>query len=109
MPRGRRDTNEKSIIEALRAAGCSVLQLEDPDNEGVPDLLVGHWAIDRLIEVKMPGKEPDPAQRAFYSRWRGLPPLVVHSVEEAYAALGIVAYEIDVHARSEPRSGRVRH
>ena len=109
MPRGRRDANERAIIEALRAAGCDVLQLEDPDNEGIPDLLVMHAGFPlKLLEVKTATGKLSVAQIEFHRRW--WPHVaVVRSPEAALEAMGLVYVGIDVHARSVAQSGRVRH
>lgn len=80
----KRDKNEASIITALRAVGCSVMQ---QSGKGVPDLLVGQRGRTLLLEVKMPGESLTPAQEEFHARWRGAPIHVVTSVEEALAVL----------------------
>lgn len=105
MPRGKRDRNERGIIQALEAAGCGVLQLEDPDNAGVPDLLVARPGdligpgATMLIEVKMPGHGAEPHQDRWHQHWPGRV-VVVHTAEEALAAVG-------VHAERIPRESRV--
>lgn len=104
MPRGKRDANERQIIQALEAAGCGVLQLEDPDNAGVPDLLVTKPAnilFDAetfLIEVKMPGHDAEPHQKRWHANWPGKV-VVAHTAQEALAAA-------DVHAEHIPRESR---
>ena len=66
--RGKRDSYESLIVEALRQAGCTVDQL---DGEGTPDLLVGYEGLNFLFEVKgKRGKLTDP-QKRWHKRWRG--------------------------------------
>lgn len=120
MPRGRRDAIERDIIEALRAAGCSVVQLEDVDHAGLHDLLcgtpylitvnppnlhIGDQGANILIEVKMPGQQLRDEQRAFHATWVG-PQATVSSVEEALAVCGVKAQPIDRAARTVAQAGR---
>lgn len=86
----RRDDNEREIIDALRAAGAYVKQIND---DGTFDLLV--WFAGRclLIEVK-DGKKPPSARRLteaeqkFHDEYPGNNLFIVNSVEEALALLG---------------------
>jgi hypothetical protein len=103
----RRDECEVAIVLALRAAGCAVQPLND---DGVPDLLVSRGGRLELLECKdvrtghghvraMRGKhdDPDPRYReltpvqvAWWRRWEaacGRPPVIVHDVDEALAAM----------------------
>jgi hypothetical protein len=69
-----RDTNEKAIIEALVAIGCTVFQLDRPC-----DLLVGYRGRNFLLEVKLPlgprggisHSKPNDDQVEFDRTWRG--------------------------------------
>ena len=45
------DANHGDIVEALRGIGCSVLSLA-PLGKGAPDLLVGYWGRNTILEVK---------------------------------------------------------
>ena len=49
----KRDGNERAVISALVAMGCTVSQLGDP---GIPDLLVGYLGQTILLEVKDPSQ-----------------------------------------------------
>ena len=49
----KRDDNEKTIVDALIAAGAHVDRLND---FGVPDVLVGHRCRTILMEIKNPSK-----------------------------------------------------
>lgn len=110
MPRGKRDRNEREIIQALEAAGCGVIQLEDRDNEGIPDLLVSGpqsivgWSQTLLMEVKMPGQDAEPHQAAWHARWPGRV-VVVHTAQEAFRALGVIVAQIPREARNVAQTG----
>lgn len=96
----RRDANEWTIVEALRAIGCSVQPLDQ--GGGVPDLLVGRYGVTLLIEVKNPdstgGAEAGEKrtkgrgrltrdQVKWFGEWRGARVIEVVNVEEAVAAV----------------------
>jgi hypothetical protein len=88
---GRRDANHASIREDLRKVGCRVLDLGDV-GKGCPDLLVGFRGRLVLLEIKDPAKPPSkraltPDEEAFHTQWRGLPVVVVETIEEAVAAV----------------------
>jgi hypothetical protein len=93
----RTDQNQKAIVDALRAAGCGVVDLSKVGG-GVPDLLVEAptWPhAMTLLEVKNPEKpkadrELTPAQVKFHAGWRGSL-FVVETVDEALAAVGLKA------------------
>ena len=76
----RRDLNERAIIAALEACGCSVQPLSAA---GCPDLLVGKGGKVALVEVKQPKGRFKPAQIAWRENWRGPAPVTVRSVDEA--------------------------
>jgi hypothetical protein len=94
----RRDPGEVAIVQALEDAGASVTRIS---GDGVPDLLVGYDAETYLLEVKAPlgprgGKTRDgqrlkPSQENWKQAWRGAPPHVVRSPQEALEAIGAVA------------------
>lgn len=94
MPRGiqraRLDRNQKEIVEALRAAGMSVVSLAAVGN-GCPDIAVGYNGWTFMLEIK-DGKLPPSARRLtdaesrFASLWRGHLE-VVNSTEEALAVI----------------------
>ena len=77
------------------------------EGDGLPDLLVGHRGRTFLIEVKhAPGPRGGTHrsgnksrggdgvltadQLAWWSAWRGAPPVIVRTPEEALAAIGVV-------------------
>lgn len=93
----RTDDNHSEIVDALRDAGCWVLDLSAVGN-GCPDLLV-HGPVHAwhfvMLEIKDGSKSPSrrkltPDQIAFHAGCRG-PVVVVKSVAEALEAVGIRA------------------
>jgi hypothetical protein len=86
MPRtGRRDANQKSIVEALRAAGVTVIEMGGV-GDGVPDLHCYRRShgLMRWLEIKMPGGKLTPAQEKFHAL---VPVWVVYSVADALRAM----------------------
>lgn len=100
-----RDKAERSIKDALEAAGATVVQLD------AVDLLVGYRGDDFLLEVKDPAevrvhkrlkKDGTPQtsitpatdltddQREWHAWWRGRKPVVVRTPEEALRAIGAI-------------------
>lgn len=100
----RRDKNEPVIVAALQRAGAEVQRL---DGDGLPDLLVSFRGVLHLIEVKDhddgrptrashrgKGNKLDgdlacltPSQVRWWQCWRGKPPVIVRSPEDAIAAI----------------------
>lgn len=86
----KRDKNERAIIEALQACGCSVQQLS---MKGVPDLLVGFTdpytgeLHNYLIEVKDKGGKLTPDEIAWHAAWQG-GVYVVYTVGHALELIG---------------------
>ena len=81
----RTDNNHREIVEGLRQAHRSVLDLSGV-HKGCPDILVGFQGINYLLEIKSSKKAKlTPAQVEFHSAWRGQR-LVVISLEEAIEA-----------------------
>lgn len=110
--RGARDSNEGPIVAALRVAGATVSQLS---GDGIPDLLVGFIKQTFLFEVKLPlgpkggshaGGKSRPgeggngtltrAQIDWWAAWRGGPPEIVRTPEEALALIGIAPEVVPV-------------
>lgn len=75
------DANQAEIVEALRAAGCTVTTLHRV-GQGCPDLLVGNIGHNLLIEVKAPGEKLNARERRWHDEWRGQV-IVVESVQQA--------------------------
>lgn len=94
----QRDKNERPIIDALKAIGASVQQL---DALGVPDLLVGFDGRTYLIEVKAEHGKPGigmkkcesglrDSQEKWWSLWRGAVPSIATTPAEALTAIGAI-------------------
>lgn len=96
----RRDDNEQTIVDALEAAGASVLTISKKD---ACDLLIGYRGVNYLQEVKQGtdgktrrttrGDRTDADGRSkgqveFAANWRGAPPVIVRTPAEALAAIG---------------------
>jgi hypothetical protein len=81
----RRDANERRVIDALRACGAYVKQIND---EGAFDLLVFYREHTLLLEVKDGDKPPSaraltPAEAKFHAEWPGQNLYIVNSEHEA--------------------------
>jgi hypothetical protein len=85
MRGGRRDANQHLIVDALRAAGVTVIEMGGV-GDGCPDLHCYRRShgLMRWLEVKMPGAKLTPAQEKFHAL---VPVWIVHSVEEAMKAM----------------------
>ena len=75
--RHRTDANQKEIIKALEAIGCTVYPIGRPT-----DLLVGRGARNYLLECKSRTGKKTPFQERFFKTWEGQV-RIVHSAEEA--------------------------
>lgn len=92
------DGNHREIVDALKARGCTVLDLSRVGG-GAPDLLVAWSGKMILMEVKNPdGRDRiDIKQATWHQRWKGPPVVVVRSVAEALEATGV---SVPVRAQS---------
>lgn len=81
----RRDANEADIVEALRDVGAQVHIVSGP---GAPDLLVGFQGRWIPIEVKTPKGALKPLQ--VKQQQSAMPFVIVRSVAEALAAIGVL-------------------
>jgi len=84
---GRKDHNQKEIVEALRQGGAAILDLSDIGN-GAPDLLVSFSGELYLVEIKNPntfyGKKGfNKLQQKWSDEWAGRKPIILTSVDEA--------------------------
>jgi hypothetical protein len=93
MTRARRvDANQAEIVKALRAAGCSVA-VTSSLGKGFPDLVVGYFGRNFLLEVKDGSKPPSKRvltseEMGFVAAWRGQYD-VVEDVNQALRAVGL--------------------
>jgi len=85
------DINQAEIVEALRAAGASVLILARV-GQGCADLSVGYRGRNYFLEVKTASGELTEVEREFMERWRGHY-AIVRTPEEALRAVGAIAAE----------------
>ena len=81
----RRDANERRVIDALKACGAYVKQINDA---GTFDLLVYYRGYTLLLEVKDGDKSPSaraltPAEAKFHAEWPGQNLHIVNSEQEA--------------------------
>lgn len=54
---------QSRIIRQLENAGWYVVKLIQTNKNGIPDLIATQKGVAVFIEVKRPGKEPDPLQK----------------------------------------------
>ncbi len=88
------DRNQPEIVQALRKCGAMVQSMA-AIGSGCPDLLVGYQGKTVILEVKDGQRPPSerqltPDQIEWHVNWRGGPCMVVGSVGEALAAIGVV-------------------
>lgn len=84
------DANQAEVVKALRSIGASVQPLHQI-GKGCPDLLVGYWGKNMLMEVKDGAKPPSerkltPDQVVWHAGWRGSV-VVVYGPEDAVEAV----------------------
>lgn len=82
----KRDANEPAIVATLRAVGASVDLL--PGANGRPDLLVGFRGQTFLLETKSEQGRLENSQLEWLAAWRGAPPKLVRTPEQALRAIG---------------------
>ena len=83
MSRHKVDANQQAIIEALKAAGASVLDLSGVER---PNIIAGYRGINILVITAGRGSRLTLVEREFIASWRGQVG-VVSSVEEALELL----------------------
>lgn len=71
----KRDGNHKSVVDAFRTLGCSVLDLGSVGG-GCPDILVGVHGVNTLVEIKDGSRPPSARQLTsdqveFMASWKG--------------------------------------
>lgn len=85
MPK-RVDSNQREIVEALRAAGCTVEHLFTIGH-GCPDILAGKNGINFLFEIKSERGTLTGDEEEWHWLWAGQV-CIVRTVEEALRAVG---------------------
>lgn len=89
----RVDVNQKQIVEALRAYGCSVLHLHQLKN--CFDILVGYKGLTFLFEIKKSAKDKlTEGELKFKNEWFGSP---VHVITSELEAIDIIEKEVHFH------------
>ena len=77
----RTDSNQASIVAALRDFGASVTCTHKV-GQGYPDLSVGWRDKVYLMEVKMPGEPLNEREHKWHQEWKG-DHYIVHTIDEA--------------------------
>ena len=76
----KRDANEPEIVKALRQAGAYVRTISE---SGLPDTLIGFRGKTYLAEIKSEKGTLTKPQEKFFDEWRGFPPVIFRSVDDA--------------------------
>jgi hypothetical protein len=69
MPK-RVDSNQASVVQALRDSGCTV-QCLHMVGRGCPDLLVGYKGMNLLLEVKVGDAKLTDDEKKWHESWAG--------------------------------------
>lgn len=88
--RFKSDATTKKIVARLRSVGASVEYFKvrtGRGNKGRPDLLVGYFGVNYLLECKSEGGDLTEEQVLFAANWQGLKPIPVWTEEEALEAI----------------------
>lgn len=85
------DLNQRQMVEQLRACGFTVRHTHTI-GKGFPDLIVGRWDINLLVEVKREGEKLTPDEREFFETWKGAA-IIATSAEQVIAEFGKLANE----------------
>jgi len=88
MKYGKVDTNQASVVKALKDVGVSVQSLASL-GKGVPDLLAAKGAKCWVIEVKSEKGKLTPDQEKWIAAWRG-EVHIVRSAEDALKLVGVI-------------------
>jgi hypothetical protein len=85
----RADLNQKQIVDTLRKVGATV-HITNQVGCGFPDLVVGIFGKNYLIEVKNEDTRGrlTPEQEIFLDKWKGKV-YVVKTVDEALRVIGV--------------------
>ncbi len=100
----RVDSNQKKIVQTLRAIGADVLHLHEV-GKGCPDILVGFRNQNFLFEIKDSSLPPSrrkltEAEQEFHDSWRGQVAIIT-CADEALQIIGAVSHKgwKDKHGR----------
>lgn len=64
------DLNQREIVEAFRAMGCSVF-ITSSQGCGFPDIICGRAGKNYLFEIKSKTGKLTPKEKAFFDIWNG--------------------------------------
>jgi Holliday junction resolvase len=81
----RIDSNQPSIVEALEKRGATVQRL-NKIKDGCPDILVGYWGDNFLMEIKTADGTLTEDEREWIEKWNGNV-FVVRTIEDALKAM----------------------
>lgn len=86
-----KDKIHDAVVLALADHGVHAIDTSSVGN-GMPDLIVPHHDDGRpiLLEVKSPSGRLSARQRQWQAEWKGAPPVIVKTVEQALAAVGLL-------------------
>ncbi len=93
MLKQKSDGPTKRIVAALKEVGASVEYIRSRagrGKSGLPDLLVGIFGRNFLLEVKDEKGKLSDEQKLFHSNWRGRSISVVRNETEALIEIGLV-------------------
>lgn len=76
----RTDGNQAAIAAALRRIGATVQDIHEV-GKGCPDLLVGYYGRNWLIECKMPGEQLTSDESRWHYLWGGRVNIVCSSLQ----------------------------
>lgn len=86
--RAKVDTNQTSIVNALRQVGASVQSIATIGN-GAPDLLIGFRGSNTLMELKVGKAALTTDEQEWHQEWRGRV-VIIRSADEALQAIGAI-------------------
>ncbi len=92
--RRRSDSNQGGVVNALRKLGFSVEILSNVGN-GVPDLLIGKFGINFLVELKSGKKWMTEDEKVWHSKWKGSA-IVASSLEEVIEKIDLQMLEMKI-------------
>lgn len=65
------DLNQKEIVRELRAMGYSVRHTHII-GKGFPDIVIGGYGCNLLVEIKRPGEPLTSDEKDFFETWKGI-------------------------------------
>lgn len=85
------DLNQQEIVRVLRTAGFTVRHTHTI-GKGFPDLVVGRWDTNLLVEVKREGEKLTADEREFFETWKGAV-IIATSAEQVIDEFGKLVNE----------------